>query len=105
MKKYYKKEEEFLDEFPSVTQAVTDILKDEWEPDYDCNNNTRKTRNYFLSTWELYSLTFDGAVVYHDKNLFSSAQIFLKSSKRTVTVHVKKINEAFIAEKIADKHM
>jgi hypothetical protein len=104
MKRYYKREEEFLDEFPSVTRAVTDLLKDEWEPNYDCNDKARSNRDYFLSTGELHSLTFDGATVYEDQNVFSSAQIILKSSKRIVTVRVKRINEDFVAEKIVDKH-
>ena len=104
MKKYYTREEEFLDEFPSVTQAVTDLLKDEWEPNYECNDKTRRNRDYFLSTGGLHSLVFDGAAVYHDQKFFSSAQISLKSSKRIVTVHVKRINEDFVAEKIADKY-
>ncbi len=103
MKKYYQKEEEFLDEFSDIAIEAAKILNDEWQPNYDCDDGARKNRDYFFSTGELYSLTFDGAAVYHDRNGFSSVQIVLKSSKRTVTVRVKWEDENLIAEKIVDK--
>ncbi|HHT9151743.1 MAG: hypothetical protein HY607_06045 [Planctomycetes bacterium] len=103
MKKYYQNEEEFLDEFSDVATQVVRCLNNEWKPDYCCDDGTRKNREYFCSTGELYSLTFDGAAVYHDQNGFSSVQIILKSSKRTVTVLVKLENGKLTAEKIIDK--
>jgi hypothetical protein len=103
MKKYYPKEEEFLDEFSDVAIEAAKILNDEWQPDYDCDDGTRKNRDYFFSTDQLSSLTYDGAAVYHNQGRFSSAQIVLKSSKRIVTVRVKMKNGNLIAEKIVDK--
>jgi hypothetical protein len=103
MKKYYPKEEEFLDEFSDIAIEAAKILNDEWQPAYDCNDGTRKNRDYFYSTDQLYSLTYDGAAVYHDQGRFSSAQITLKSSKRVVTVRVKMENGKLISEKIVDE--
>ena len=103
MKKHYTKEEDFLDEFSDVAIEAVKILNDEWQPNYDCDDNTRKNRDYFFSTGELDSLTYDGATIHHDQGRFSSAQIVLKSSKRTVTIRVKMENGNLIAEKIVDK--
>ena len=103
MKKYYLKEEEFLDEFSDVAIEAAKVLNNEWEPDYNCDDDTRKNREYFSSTDQLYSLTYDGAAVYHDQGRFSSVQITLKSSTRIVTVRVKMENGNLIAEKIVDK--
>lgn len=103
MKRYYQKEEEFLDEFPSVAGAAANLLKDEWEPDYECDDETRRKRDYFFKSKELYSLTFEGAAVYYDQKGFSSAQIVLRSSKRSVTVRVVKNNSDFEAKIIVDK--
>ncbi len=104
MKRYYQKEEEFIEEFLDVTDAVTKILKDEWEPDYECDDETRRKRDYFLRSGELYSLVFDGAAVYDDENGFSSVQVILQSLKRVVTIRVAKINNGFEAEIIVDKN-
>ncbi|MCJ7662979.1 MAG: hypothetical protein MUO24_01925 [Desulfobacterales bacterium] len=103
MKKYYVKEEEFLDEFSEVAIEAAKILNDDWHPDYSCNDAIRKNREYFFSTNQLYSLIYDGAAVYHNQGRFSSVQIVLKSSTRVVTVRVKLENDHLIAEKIVDK--
>jgi len=103
MKKYFLKEEEFLDEYSDIAIEAAKFLNDEWQPDYDCDDGTRKNRDYFSSTNQLYPLTYDGAAVYHDHGKFSSAQISLKSSKRVVTVRVKMEKEKLIAEKVVDK--
>lgn len=103
MKKYYLKEEDFLDEFSDFAIEAAKFLNDEWEPNYNCNDKARQNRDYFISTGELHSLTFNSAAVYHDRNGFSSVQIVLESSKRMVTVRVKREGRNLIAEKIADK--
>ena len=103
MKKYYLKEEEFLDEFSDVAIEAAKFLNNEWQPNYDCDDATRKSMEYIFSTDQLYSLTYDGAAVYHDQGRFSSVQIVLKSSTRLVTVRVKMQNGYLIAVKIVDK--
>jgi len=103
MKEYYQNEEEFLDEFSDFAREAAKLLNDEWQPNAACTDRARKNRDYFFSRGELYSLTFYGAAVYHDKNGFSSVQIVLKSSTRTVTVRVKRKDGNLIAEKIVDK--
>lgn len=103
LERYYQKEEEFLDQFPTVVSVVAQLLGNEWEPNFDCNDNTRRNQNYFLSTGELHPLSFDGAAVYRDENGFSSAQIILHSSDHIVTVAVRKVDGELVAEKIADR--
>lgn len=103
MKKYYLKEEEFLDEFAGVAEEAAKILNNEWKPNYYCNDGVRKNIEYFISTNQLSSLTYDGAAVYHEQGRFSSVQIVLKSSTRIVTVRVKMENGKLIAKKIVDK--
>lgn len=104
MKRYYNKEEEFLDEFPSIANEAAKLLEGEWQPDYDCDDALRRTRGYSLSMGQMHLLIFDGAAIYHDQNRFSSAQVVLKSSNRTVTVRVVKTNDGFASEKIVDKN-
>ena len=103
MKRYYSKEEEFLDEFHMVAYEAAHLMGDDWHPAPSCNDNMRKQTKYFLSTGELVNLVFDGAAVYHDENGFSSAQITLKSSKRVVTVRVRQVDGKLAAEKLLDK--
>jgi len=103
MNKMYLKEEEFLDDFSNFAIEAAKILKNEWQPNYNCNDKTRQNRDYFLSTGELASLTFNSAAVYHDKKGFSSVQIVLESSNRIVTVRVKRNGSKLIAKIIADK--
>ncbi len=103
MKRYYTKEEEFLDQFHMVAYTAADLMGDDWHPAPSCNDSMRKQTAYFLSTGELTSLVFDGAAVYHDENGFSSAQVFLKSSNRVVTVRVREVDGKWVAEKLLDK--
>jgi hypothetical protein len=102
-KRYYAREEEFLDEFNMRVGAALKILGDDWRPDWQCDDGVRRNREYFLKSGELSQLVFDGASVYHDEDGFSSTQIVLKSSKRLVNVRVSRMGNEFIAEKIMDR--
>ena len=103
MKRYYTKEEDFLDEFGTLVGAALSVLGDEWQPDSQCDDDTRHNQEYFLKTGELTNLVFDGAAVFHDENGFSSTQIVLKSSKRLVNIRVKRAGNKLVAEKIIDR--
>ena len=106
MKRHYIKEEEFIDDFPGVGPAVSKAVDGDYEPDYDCNDQTRANIKYFLNSGELSSLAFDSASIYHEAGCFSSAQVVLKSSKRVVTVRIKPSKEAkldYSTEIIVDK--
>lgn len=106
MKRYYAKEEQFLDEFEPCVNAAVAILGDDWQPDWHCDDRVRQNRKYFMETGELPGLVFDGAAVYHDENdRFSSVQITLKSPKRCVTVRVRKIGNELLAERLSDRPM
>ncbi len=103
MKKLYQKEEDFLSDYEAVALVAARTLKDEWQPNYDANENVRKNQDYFYATGELEQLVFDSASIYHDNNVFSSAQIILKSSQRLVNVRVRIVNGKLVGEKIITK--
>jgi len=105
LQRYYQKEEEFLDEFSDVGCVVASFLGDAWQPNFACNDEVRRNRDYFLSTRELQTLTFDGAAVYHDEGGFSSVQVTLRSSDRVVTVRVRKTDGDLVAEKVVDSEV
>lgn len=102
-KRLYLKEEEFLGEFGDVASAAAKLLNGEWQPNDTANDAARKNLEYFFSTGEVSNLVFDSASVYHDDKGFSSAQITLKSSRRHVTVRVRKVHGELIEEKIIDR--
>ena len=101
--RYYTREEEFLDEFANCASVAAALLSGDWTPSYSCNDAVRKDRQYFLSLGDLNHLVFDGAAVYHDSTGFSSVQIVLKSSRRTVNVRVRWKDGDLAAEKILDR--
>ena len=103
LKRHFTREEEFLDGYESVAYKAAELLGDDWHPNPLCTDNDRQQRDYFLKIGELYSVTFDSAAAYHDENGFSSVQITLKSSKRVVTVRVRRVKGSLVAEKILDK--
>lgn len=103
LKKYYTREEEFLEEFGDVASQAAKVLNNEWQPNYCANDSSRTNLNYFFSTGELNFLDFDSAAVYFDNEGFSSAQIVLKTSQRVVNVKVRKIGNEYVGEKIVDK--
>jgi hypothetical protein len=103
LKKPYNREEEFLDEFGNIASVAVRLVKGEWQPNYFASDTTRKNQEYFLPLGEIENLVFDQAWVYHDNNGFSSAQIILKSSHRTVNVLVRMVNGELVGEKIVDK--
>lgn len=100
----YLKEEEFLDEYGDVAAVASELLGDDWVPNYDCTDRDRHNRDYFLSTGELIALDFESAAVFRDGEFFSSVQIVLRSSTRIANVRVsKKENGELVAEKIIDR--
>lgn len=106
LKRHYIKEEEFLGDFAGAGPAVSQAVDGDYEPNYDCNDQTRANIEYFLKSGELSSLAFDGASIYHEAGCFSSAQVVLKSSKRVVTVRIRPSKEAkldYNTEIVVDK--
>jgi hypothetical protein len=103
LKRLYRKEEEFLDEFGEAATVAVRLLNGEWDPNYTANDVVRKNLEYFFSAGEVSNLVFDSASVYHDDNSFSSVQIILKSSRRLVNVRVRKVHDELVGEKIVDR--
>ena len=102
--RYYVKEEEFLDHFETAATIAAWFLQGEWSPDYHCNDAVRRTREQLLSSGGLDALVFSGAAVYHGASGFSSVQIALRSTTRSVNLRVKKVGHELVAEKLSDKH-
>ncbi len=103
LKRNYLKEEDFLEEFSEVVSVASALLNGDWQPDYDCSDGRRDSREYFRTTGELAALAFDSAAVYHDEGRFSSAQVVLSSSSRVVTVRVKSRDGQLTAETVKDQ--
>src|SRR5262245_25254019 len=101
--RYYVKEEEFLDQYEVAATVAAWFLKGAWSPDYGCDDAVRRRREKLLSAGALDTLVFSGAALYHGAAGFSSVQIALRSSSRSVNVRVKKIGQELVAEKMADK--
>jgi transcriptional regulator with GAF, ATPase, and Fis domain len=99
----YLKEEDFLDEFYDLAGKAAALLNDEWCPNESCDDATRQSQRYLLSTDDLPNLIFDSAALYSDINGLSSVKIVLKSSRRVVVVAVKRTGGEFVAEKISDR--
>jgi hypothetical protein len=102
-KRVYLKEEEFLEEFSDVARVAAGELNGEWCPDKNCGDVTRKNREHLRSAGELGQLVFNSAAIYYDRNVFSSVEILLNSSKRIVNVSVKTVGGKLHAEKIIDR--
>lgn len=100
----YLKEEEFLDQYGDVASAASELLGDEWTPNYACSDRDRRNRDYLLSIGELIALTFERAAVFRDGPSFSSAQILLHSSKCIVNVRVRQTEDGgLMAKRIVDR--
>lgn len=103
LRRFYLREEEFLEEFPGVAEQAVKHLAPDWEPNYHCNDKLRKQVDYFFSTGQLNHLVFNGAAVYETAGTFSSVQIVLHSSMRLVTVRVRRSGNDCVAETIVDQ--
>ena len=103
LKRHYTRDEEFLDEFGNVAAVAASFLGGAWVPDSTCDDDARRSREYFLESGELDQLVFDGGSVYHDAGGCSSAQIALRSAKRVVTVLVRREGGDLVAAKIVDR--
>jgi len=101
--KSFGKEEEFLDEFSEIARIASDVLNGEWNPNYYSSDYARENLKYFFSTCDVDQLVFDSASIYRSNNVFSSVQILLKSSHRTVNIRVKQMGNKLVGEKIIDK--
>ena len=101
--KTFIKEEEFLDEFGEISRIAADILNGEWTPNYYSSDYARENLKYFFSTGDVDQLVFHSASIYRSNNVFSSVQILLKSSHRTVNVRIKQVNNELVGEKIVDR--
>jgi hypothetical protein len=100
---YFVKEEEFLERYEVAATVAAWFLKGAWSPNYRCSDAVRLRREASKSAGTLETLVFSGGAVYYGADGFSSVQIALRSSIRSVNVRVKKVNGELVAEKLADK--
>src|SRR3569623_737746 len=103
MLRNYLKEEEFLDEFYIWAAVALQVLDGRWRPNYSCDDNARKQRDYFLKSGELLALAFMSAAVIGDAKSGVHAQILLESSERVVNVKVEERDGKPFAQILIDK--
>lgn len=87
LKRYYTKEEEFLDHYHNSGFAASQVVP-EWTPNPEASDSSRQNTEYFRKSGQLSSLTFDGAAVRYNADGFAYVDISLTSSVRSVTVRV-----------------
>ena len=104
LRRYFRMEEEFLDEYGDVAAVASKLLGDDWTPNYDCTDRDRHNHDHLLSTGEQIALVFESAAVFQVGKSFSSVQIVLRSSKHRVTVRVSEDeNGELVAEETVDR--
>src|SRR5687768_10995422 len=89
VKRMYLHEEDFLEEWYATVEAVLQHLPHAWQPNFQCDDRARAERDQLLARGQLATLTFDSAVIFYDKDVFSSIQLYLRSSARLVIVRVR----------------
>lgn len=99
----YLKEEEFLDEFYNWASTAALALDGAWRPNYSCDDNARKQRDYFLKSGDLFGLSFMSASVQGDATTGVNVQILLESSKRIVNVKVENREGVPVAQILIDR--
>jgi len=99
----YLKEEEFLDEFYNWASTAALAVEGAWHPNYSCDDNARRQRDYFLKSGELSSLAFMSAAVQDDGKTGVHAQILLESSARIVNVKVEERDGKPFAQVLIDR--
>jgi hypothetical protein len=85
----YLKEEEFLEMYYGLVDAVLPQIDEVWQPNYGCNDQARQHRDLLLATDRLAQLTFDSAVIFHGRQGLSSIRLYLRSSARLLIVRIK----------------
>lgn len=103
MRHLYAREEEFLDEFYNWAATAASALDGAWKPNYGCDDNARKQRDYFLSTRELSMLAFMSASIHEQSDGEPYAVILLESATRIVNVKVQRQAGVSVAEVILDR--
>ena len=99
----YHKEEEFLDEFYNWAASAAVALNGEWEPNYSCDDNERRQREYFRKRGELAWLVFSLATVSYDEADEMYAQIVLESSTRVVNLEVRERDGETVTQVLVDR--
>jgi len=102
-KRFYTREEDFLDEYESTAYTAAKFLGEDWYPNPSCDESLRKQTEHLREKGKLKQLVFDCAFVDEDGHGFVSVQIHLKSSARRVIVGVRRVGNMLVVEKIGDE--
>jgi len=78
-------------------------LNGEWKPNYSCDDNVRRQRDYFLKRSELTWLVFILANVSYDETNEMNVQIVLESSTRIVNVKVGERDGKTVTQVLVDR--
>mgnify|MGYP003339248504 CR=1 FL=1 len=84
----YLKEEDFVEEFYDWAAIAAEAVSNQWRPNENCNDASRKQTSYFMKSGEMTWLTFSSASVHRPPMGDAYAQIILESSNRIVNVWV-----------------
>ncbi len=104
LKQYYGREEDFLDHFETIAIVAARSLQGAWTPNYRCDDAVRGRRDRMLADGTLRELAFSGAAVYHVDDRFSSVQIALRSTTRSVNVRVTRTaTQELVAATLLDR--
>jgi hypothetical protein len=103
VRRFYIKEEEFVDEFYNWASAASVVLNEQWRPNGGCDDAQRKQQEYFMKSGEMSWLVFRSASIHDNPGEEVHAQIVLESSTRIVNVKVLRRDGKSVAEILFDK--
>jgi hypothetical protein len=98
----YLKEEEFLEVYYETVDVVRPLLGHEWRPNFQCDDQVRERRVRLLAAGQLAELTFDSAVLFHNRDGLSSIRLYLRSSARFLVARIHWVEGETRVEMLAD---
>ena len=102
VQRMYLKEEDFLEGHFQTVEAMLPAIDFRWKPNFQCNDAVRWDRNRRFACGQLDELVFESAVIFHDKNGFSSMRIYLQSSTWLLVTRLTWANGELVVQKMSD---
>ena len=100
VRRQYLREEDFLETHFGLADLVAPRLG--WQPKYQCNDISRRRRDFHLAKNRLTELTFDAAVLFHGREGLSSIRLYLRSSARFLVARISWVVAETVVEVLAD---
>jgi hypothetical protein len=102
-KRFFTREEEFLNHYHDAACAAVKYLRNDWCPNPSCDDQIRKQSERLYEHGELKRLVFDCAFVDQDGIGEYWVQMHLKASNRRVVIRVKLSAEWPVVETLVDR--